>query len=76
MGSKRVLEEIDSLIDNLLNDTDLSSSSLASMLMAARDSVRDGYHMALARWMWDANNEIKGRRRLPRNYRIDVPTSD
>ena len=76
MGSTRVLDQIDSLIDNLLNDTDLSSSSLASMLMAARDSVRDGYHMALARRMWDANNEIKGRRRVPRNYRIDVPFSD
>ena len=47
MGSTKVLDQIDSLIDDLLNDTDLSASSLASMLMAARDSVRDGYHV---RW--------------------------
>ena len=73
MGSTAVLEQIDSLIDDLLNETDLSASSLASMLMAARDSVRDGYHVALARRIWDANNEIKGRRRLLDNYRIDSP---
>jgi hypothetical protein len=76
MGSTRVLEQIDLLIDDLLNDTDLSSSSLASMLMAARDSVRDGYHVALARRIWDANNDIKGRRRVLGNYRIDSPVID
>jgi hypothetical protein len=67
---------MDLLIDDLLNDSDLSSSSLASMLMAARDSVRDGYHVALARRIWDANNEIKGRRRIRGQYRLDVPVLD
>jgi hypothetical protein len=76
MGSTEVIDRIDSLIDDLLNDTDLSASSLASMLMAARDSVRDGYHVALARRIWDANNDIKGRRRFLGNYRIDSPVSD
>jgi hypothetical protein len=76
MGSTKVLDQIDSLIDDLLNDSDLSSSSLASMLMAARDSVRDGYHVALARRIWDANNDIKGRRRVHGNYRIDSPARD
>jgi hypothetical protein len=76
MGSSTVLHQIDSLIDELLNDGEVSSSSLASILMAARDSVRDGYHVALARRIWDANNELKGRGRLRTHYRLDVPVID
>jgi hypothetical protein len=63
MSSSKILARIDSLIDDLLNDANLSSSSLASIMMAARDSVRDGYHVALARRMWDANNDLKLRER-------------
>ena len=48
MGLSEMLDRVDVLIDDLLNDGDVSSSSLASMLMAARESVRDGYHIALA----------------------------
>lgn len=58
-GSSKILDRVDSLIDELLNDDDLSSSSLASILMAARESVRDGYHVALARRIWDAHNDLK-----------------
>ena len=54
-----ILDRVDSLIDDLLNDSNLSSSSLASILMAARESVRDGYHVALARRTWDASNDLK-----------------
>jgi hypothetical protein len=64
------------LIDDLLNDGDLSSSSLASMLMAARDSVRDGYHVALARRIWDANNDLKVRGNSRTRYRVDAPVAD
>ena len=39
MGSSQILDRVDTLIDDLLNDSDLSSSSLASILMAARESV-------------------------------------
>ena len=35
------------------------ASSVASMLMAARSSVEDGYHVALARVVWDASNSMK-----------------
>jgi hypothetical protein len=59
MGSSQLLDRVDSLIDDLLNDSKLSSSSLASILMAARESVRDGYHVALARRIWDATNDLK-----------------
>jgi hypothetical protein len=58
-GSSKILDQVDSLIDDLLNDSNLSSSSLASILMAARESVRDGYHVALARRLWDAHNDLK-----------------
>jgi hypothetical protein len=58
-GSTRLLDQVDTLIDALLNDGDLSSSSLASILMAARESVREGYHVALARRIWDASNDLK-----------------
>ena len=58
-GASKILVQVDTLIDDLLNDAELSSSSLASILMAARDSVRDGYHVALARRIWDANNDLK-----------------
>jgi hypothetical protein len=61
--SSKILAQVDSLIDDLLNDANLSSSSLASMLVAARDSVRDGYHVALARRIWDASNDLKLRGR-------------
>jgi hypothetical protein len=42
-----------------LIESDLPASSLASMLMAARDSLKDGYHVALARRVWDASNSIR-----------------
>ncbi len=76
MGSSTVLHQIDSLIDELLNDGEVSSSALASMLMAARDSVRDGYHVALARRIWNATNDLKGRERPRTRYRLDVPVID
>jgi hypothetical protein len=63
VASSKILAQVDSLIDDLLNDADLSSSSLASILIAARDSVRDGYHVALARRIWDASNDLKLRER-------------
>jgi hypothetical protein len=59
MLSEKVLDRLDSLIDDLLNESDLPASSLASILMAARDSVQEGYHVALARRVWDASNSIR-----------------
>jgi hypothetical protein len=59
MDSTQVLDRLDSLIDDLLNQSDLPASSLASMLMAARDSVKDGYHVALARRVWDVSHSVR-----------------
>ncbi len=62
MDSTKVLDQLDSLINDLLTESDLPACSLASMLIAARDSVRDGYHFALARRVWRVNNEIRDHR--------------
>ena len=70
MTSMEVLDQLDILIDELLNESDLRASSLASMLTAARDSVAEGYHVALARRVWEANNAVKDR------YISDVVTPD
>ena len=77
MESTKVLNQMDALIDDLLNDGALSSSSLAAMLLAARDSVRDGYHVALARRIWDATNDLKthGAHKRKR-YRVDTRVSN
>lgn len=61
MVSARTLERLDSLIDELLNESDLSASALASILIAVRDSVQEGYHVALARRVWDASHSIRDR---------------
>jgi hypothetical protein len=59
MKSDHPIHQLDCLIDDLLNEADVSSSALASMLTAARDSVRDGYHVALALRVWEASNVLK-----------------
>ena len=71
-----MLDRVDSLIDDLLNDGNLSSSSLAAILMAARESVRDGYHVALARRTWDAHNDLKLREYTAEPGRFERLLSD
>ena len=58
-GDARLVDQLDDFIDGLLNDSQVASSSLASILSAARDSIEGGYHVALARRTWDASNELK-----------------
>lgn len=70
MDSTKVLDRLDSLIDDLLIESDLPASSLASMLMAARDAVQDGYHVALARRVWDASNSIRDHGNMPLDYSL------
>lgn len=60
-----VLDRLDSLIDELLHESDLPASSLASILIAARDSVQEGYHVALARRVWTASNAIRDQQADP-----------
>jgi hypothetical protein len=72
MDSTKVLDRLDSLIDDLLIESDLPASSLASMLMAARDAVKDGYHVALARRVWDASNSIRDHGHSPFDYSLSA----
>lgn len=65
MDSLKVIDQLDTMIDDLLCEPCLPAASLASMLMAARDSVKDGYHVALARRVWDVNNAIKDQYATP-----------
>jgi hypothetical protein len=76
LASSKILDHVDSLIDELLNDGDLSSSSLASILVAARESVREGYHVALARRTWDAHNDLKLRGYAGERDRLERVLSD
>ena len=59
MNPMNPIDQLDTLIDDLLNESDVSCSALASMLAAARDSMRDGYHVALALRVWEASNSLK-----------------
>ena len=55
----QLLVRIDSFLDDLLQDEAVASSSLASILIAARSSIEAGYHVALARRTWNAGNELQ-----------------
>lgn len=59
MNSMNPIQRLDVLIDDLLNESGVSCSALASMLTAARDSMRDGYDVALALRVWEASNALK-----------------
>jgi len=52
-------ERLDTLIDDLILDGGVESASLASILLAAKDSVKREYHVTLSRWVWTAVNEMK-----------------
>ncbi len=58
-GDAKLVDQLDLFIDDLLQDGEVASSSLASILSAARDSIQGGYHMALARRTWEASNDLK-----------------
>jgi len=59
MNTKSITEQLDDLIDELLLDGGVRSSSLVSMLTAVRESVSGGYHVALARRVWDARTLLE-----------------
>lgn len=59
MSTKSITERLDDFIDELLLQTDVRSSSLASMLSAIRESVAGDYHVAMARHVWDARNLLE-----------------
>lgn len=52
-------DRLDGLIDDLILDGGFEAASLASILMAAKDSVKCEYHVALSRWVWTGVNNLK-----------------
>ena len=52
-------ERMDSLIDDLIMNGGVEAASLASIILAAKDSVRCNYHVTLSRLVWTAVNEIR-----------------
>ena len=52
-------ERLDALIDDLIMEGGIESASLASILLAAKDSVKSDYHVSLSRRVWAANNDLR-----------------
>jgi hypothetical protein len=51
-------DRVEMLINDLIDEGGLTSSSLASILLAAQDSVSHGYSLELSRRVWQASNEL------------------
>jgi hypothetical protein len=58
MVPRSLCDRIDTLVDELIEDGGLDSAALASILVAARDSVDQGYCMELSRRVWAAATEL------------------
>jgi hypothetical protein len=52
-------ERLDALIDDLIMDGGVESASLASILLAAKDSLKTDELVTLSRRIWAVNNELK-----------------
>lgn len=59
MFSRTLKDRIDHLIDDLFREGGIDSASLASILVAAQDSLEKGYHLELSRRVWSASNDLK-----------------
>lgn len=51
-------DRVDALIDDLILDGGVEAASIASILLAARDSVTRNDLVSLSRRVWSANNEL------------------
>ena len=52
-------EKLDALIDDLIMEGGIEAASLASILLAAKDSVNSDYYVSLSRRVWAANNDLR-----------------
>jgi hypothetical protein len=59
MLSLSLSERLDALIDELIMDGGVEAASLASILVAAKESVSGDYHVKLSRLVWLAGNELQ-----------------
>jgi hypothetical protein len=59
MFPRSLSDRVETLIDELIEEGGLDSASLASILVAAQDSVQHGYCPELSRQVWLASNALK-----------------
>lgn len=61
MVSEKICERLDSLIDELILDGGVEAASLASILLAAKESARTNELLSLSCHVWTATNDMRGR---------------
>ena len=59
MLSMELSERVDALIDDLILDGGVEAASLASILLASKDSLKGEYLGTLSRRVWVASSELK-----------------
>jgi hypothetical protein len=69
-------ERLDSLIDDLILEGGVESASLASILLASKDSMNRNYLGALSRQVWAANNELNAEYARKQAMRALIDSAD
>jgi hypothetical protein len=59
MDSWALSDRVEALINDLIDEGGLASASLASILLAAQDSLNQGYSLELSRRVWLVANELR-----------------
>jgi hypothetical protein len=65
MDPSPLTDRVETLIKDLMEEGGLASASLASILMAAQDSLTQGDCLELSRRVWLAANELRSARPVP-----------
>ena len=58
MNAAEMCDRLDAMIDELIMDGGVDAASLASILLAAKDSVRGRYSVTLSQQIWFASNDL------------------
>jgi hypothetical protein len=59
MFPRALSDRVETLINELIEEGGIDTASLASILVAAQDSVNHGYSVELSRRVWLASNELR-----------------
>jgi hypothetical protein len=65
MFPRSLSDHLETLINELIAEGGLDSASLASILIAAQDSVNRGYSLELTRRVWLASNDLQDQDHKP-----------
>lgn len=58
-------DRLETLVDELIEEEGVDSAALASILLAAQDSLNHGYCMELSRWVWLAAGKLRSHEHEP-----------